>query len=289
MENLSKSFKNIKVLNDISFSVKSGEVYALIGPNGAGKSTLLKIILGLLKADSGKIKIIDHNEKDDNLFFGALIDNPAYYEYLTGEENIEFFQKRTDYMEMKHLLNLVGLNELDSKRKVKEYSLGMRQRLGIAQALIGDMPIIILDEPLNGLDAKGIYDIRKIILKEAKEKNKIVIITGHILSEVEKVADGVMIFNHGKTLFKGKMQELIREEYEIILDKPINNGNISLFPKYNIKLNLNKNIIKLQQININELNDFIKNLLNNGEKLIEVKKVKQSLEDYYFKILKEKE
>lgn len=282
-----KSFKSIKVLENINFEAKSGEVFGVIGPNGAGKSTLLRIIIGLSKPDKGEILISNSIHKESN-YFGALIDGASYYEYLTGRENLEFFQDKYNEKEIIDLLDLVGLSELDSKRKVKEYSLGMKQRLGVALALIGDRPIIILDEPLNGLDAKGIYDVRNIIIDLAKKENKIVIVTSHILSEVEKVVDKLIIFSKGKILYEGSLSNL-DQEYVIITEKKLEESICKTIfaDSLNKTIFIEANILKIKDYNLNLLNDILYKLLINKIKIVEVHSNKRSLEEFYFSLLEE--
>lgn len=282
-----KSFKSIKVLENINFEAKSGEVFGVIGPNGAGKSTLLRIIIGLSKPDKGEILISNSINKESN-YFGALIDGASYYEYLTGRENLEFFQDKYNEKEIIDLLDLVGLSELDSKRKVKEYSLGMKQRLGVALALIGDRPIIILDEPLNGLDAKGIYDLRNIIIDLAKKENKIVIVTSHILSEVEKVVDKLIIFSKGKILYEGSLSNL-DQEYVIITEKKLEESICKTIfaDSLNKTIFIEANILKIKDYNLNLLNDILYKLLINKIKIVEVHSNKRSLEEFYFSLLEE--
>ncbi|WBW49402.1 ABC transporter ATP-binding protein [Peptoniphilus equinus] len=282
---IEKSFKGIKVLRNINFEVESGEVFGIIGPNGAGKSTLLRIILGLSKPDKGKILISGGTNKEND-YFGALIDGASYYEYLTGRENLEFFQEKYNEKEVIDLLDLVGLSEFDSKRIVKEYSLGMKQRLGIALALIGDRPFIILDEPLNGLDAKGIYDVRNIIIELAKKKNKVVILTSHILSEVEKVVDKLIVFNKGLILYEGDLSSL-DQQYTIITEKILEPKicKIIFADSLNKTVFVNTNIIEIKDYNLNFLNEVLYKLLANKINVVEVRNNKMNLEKFYFSLL----
>lgn len=287
-KNIKKSYKGIPVLNNINFEIESGEVFGIIGPNGAGKSTLLKILLGLCKADDGEIIILPASNIGNN-YFGAMIDRPSYYDYLTGRENMEYFQNDNNSEEINQILKIVGLNDLDSKRKVKEYSLGMKQRLGIALALLDDRPIIILDEPLNGLDAKGIYDVRKIIIDLAKKKQKIVIISSHILSEIEKVVDKIIIFNKINLLYSGDLSNL-NSEFTIKIEKELS-CELKNKIDYKVgKLNVayDFNTIKYKNNDLEQLNNILKILVDNNQKICELKNNKQSLEEFYFNLLEEK-
>lgn len=286
---LSKKYKKKDVLKKINFEVQEGEVLGILGPNGAGKTTLLKIILGLIKATNGSVKILDDSKNTRSTYcFGALLESTCFYETLSGKENLEYFQEAGGAEEIISLLDLVGLNEQEADLKVKKYSYGMKQKLGIAQALLGNKPIVVLDEPLNGLDAKGIYDIRNLIRKLAKEENKIVVLTGHILSEIEKVADKVLVIDKGSVLYEGYIRE-IAKSYIISLNQ---------FPSESLKQDLmscfGKDMIGfksydilLHSTDIKLLKDVISNVFYHDIYVCGVKKCR-NLEDFYFSLIEEK-
>ena len=187
---LVKKFKDIKSVNEIDLKIGEGEIYGFLGPNGAGKSTTIKMILGLIKPTSGEIQV-----------FGQSIEK--------DRENILRRILKLDKNEIIEKLKLVNLYEAKDK-KVKEFSLGMKQRLGIAQALMGNPKLLILDEPTNGLDPAGIIEIRNLIKKLAKEKKMTIIISSHILSEIELIVTQVGVINKGKLLYQGSLNELKR-------------------------------------------------------------------------------
>lgn len=212
--NLSKKSGNTYRVKELSMKVPVGSVYCFLGPNGAGKSTTLKMILGLIHPDLGEIKVFNQKLNSSNKLSilgqtGSLIENPGGYGHLTGLENMQIIQKLKGVSEdeIERSLKTVRLFEQRDK-KLKNYSLGMKQRLGIAMALLGGPKLLILDEPTNGLDPAGIHEIRELISSLPKERGITVIISSHLLSEVEQMADYVGIINQGKMLYQGTLAEL---------------------------------------------------------------------------------
>lgn len=218
-KNLCKKYKNQLVLDKVSIKVPEGKVYGLLGPNGAGKSTLLKLICQVIRPDSGQIYYKNKPiENKDLLEIGAIIENPAIYPNLTAYENLEILTTllAIDKGRINHVLKLVGLDKTGNKLS-KDFSLGMKQRLGIAMALINDPKLLILDEPTNGLDPVGISELRELIRSFSKE-NISVILSSHILSEVDQVADSIGIINEGrlsyekdKTNDQAKLEEIFMQ------------------------------------------------------------------------------
>ena len=215
VKHLTKDFKDVKAVNDLSFSVESGQVYGFLGQNGAGKSTTIRMLLTLIKPSSGDIEIFGMNLlKHRNEILrqvGAIIERPDLYKYLTALENLRIFAAmsgvKVSEKALMDQLAMVGLAER-AHSKVKTYSQGMKQRLGIATALVHDPKLIILDEPTNGLDPQGIADIRNLILHLSKEMNKTLLISSHLLSEMELIADSMIIIDKGKKVVEGKVNEL---------------------------------------------------------------------------------
>lgn len=210
---LVKDFKDFKAVKGIDLKIKKGTIYGFLGPNGAGKSTTIRMLLGLVKPTSGSIKVLGKNieiEREEILKnVGALVESPSYYAHLTAYENLEITRKilKLQKSEITRVLDFVKLSEVRNK-KVKEFSLGMKQRLGIAQALMGDPELIILDEPTNGLDPSGIHEIRDLIKALPKEKGSTVIVSSHILSEIELMAYEIGIIKKGELLYQGNIEEL---------------------------------------------------------------------------------
>ena len=198
-EKLVKRYKNKIVLNEVSINVKQGEIYGLIGKNGAGKTTLMKLILGIAKSDSGKIFINEsENLSAQRKNIGSLIESPGLYKGSSAKENLEFFATLygAEKGEVEKLLKLVGL-ENTGRKSVGKFSLGMKQRLGIAISLLANPKILVLDEPINGLDPSGIKEIRNLLLDLNKEKNVTILISSHIIDELAKIVDTYGIINNG--------------------------------------------------------------------------------------------
>ena len=202
VKGLKKRLGKREIIKGINFSVKDGEIFGFLGPNGAGKTTTIRMLVGLIAPNEGEIKICGKDvqkEKEEALKnVGAVVENPELYKYLSGRENLMQIARirKVSKEEVEELIELVGLKDrIDDK--VKKYSLGMKQRLGIAAALIGEPKLLILDEPTNGLDPSGIIDFREVVKKAAKEKGMAVFISSHILSEVQNLCDRVAFTNGG--------------------------------------------------------------------------------------------
>lgn len=212
-KNLVKVFNKVKSVDSVNLKIKEGEIYGFLGPNGAGKSTTIKMLLGLIRANSGDVyifgKSIKENREEILKNIGALVESPSYYGHLTAYENLDILKRmlKLNKGEIEEKLKLVNLWE-ERNKKVNEFSLGMKQRLGIAQALMGNPKLLILDEPTNGLDPAGIIEIRNLIRYLAKEKKITIIISSHILNEIELVATEVGVINKGKLLYQGSLEDL---------------------------------------------------------------------------------
>jgi ABC-type multidrug transport system ATPase subunit len=231
VKNLTKSFKNLTAVNNLSFSVNEGEVYGFLGQNGAGKSTTIRMLLTLIKPTSGSIEIFGmdlHKHRREILKqTGAIIEKPDLYKYLTAKENLRIFAKlsgvKAGDKKIMDQLQMVGLADR-ANSKVKTYSQGMKQRLGLAVALIHDPGLIILDEPTNGLDPQGIADIRNLINHLSKDLGKTLVVSSHLLNEMEMIADSMLIINKGKKIVEGKVNELLNPSQmrvELITDNNI--------------------------------------------------------------------
>lgn len=211
--NINVSYKKNHVLKDVSFTLKAGKIYGFIGPNGAGKTTTIKTLLGLLKPDSGEIYY--KGEKTDNLFrasdgkIGALVNSPAFYGDLSAKENMQVVckMKCIGEEEIDKILKTIRLDNTGNK-KCKNFSMGMKQRLGIAEALLGKPNILILDEPINGLDPQGIYEIRELIINLKEKYHMTILISSHVLNELEMVCEETIIIDDGSIRFCGNIEEL---------------------------------------------------------------------------------
>ncbi|MEG1483617.1 ABC transporter ATP-binding protein [Clostridium sp.] len=201
--NLTKQYKNQKSLNNVNINIKKGDIYGLIGKNGAGKTTLMKIVCGLIHSSCGDIKLFESTNLDGNRKrIGCVIEQTALYPSMTARENLIYYNKLlgiSEYSNVDRLLNLVGLSNTD-KKKTKNFSLGMKQRLSIAISLIGNPDFLILDEPINGLDPSGIIEIRELLLKLNSERDITILISSHILGELTKVTTKYGIIKDGKLI-----------------------------------------------------------------------------------------
>ena len=219
ISHLSKRFNNFTAVDDLSFSVNEGEVYGFLGQNGAGKSTTIRMMLSLIKPTEGSINIFGlslEKEREQILSrIGAVVEKPDLYKYLSAYENMKLFSTMCGLSlgraEIMKQLAVVGLEKRANDR-VKVFSQGMKQRLGIAVALVNNPSLIILDEPTNGLDPQGIADMRSLILMLSKEQGKTLLVSSHLLSEVEQIADSMIIIDKGKKMVEGKVSELINPE-----------------------------------------------------------------------------
>lgn len=212
-QNLTKTYGDFTAVAGIDLHIPKGAVYGFLGPNGAGKSTTMKLFLGLTKPTRGTFSIDGKRYPEDRVKIlkkvGSLIEAPAFYGNLTGEENLNILRKILGLSKeaVSEALDLVGLTQYKD-RLAKKYSLGMKQRLGLAGALIGRPPILILDEPTNGLDPVGIHEIRTLIRSLPERFDCTVLVSSHLLSEIELMADHIGILNHGHLLFEGTLDEL---------------------------------------------------------------------------------
>lgn len=209
IEKLSKNYGRVKALQEVSFEVKKGSVFGLLGPNGSGKTTALGILLGVVNSNSGSFNWFGNGNKDENRKrIGAILEGPVFYPYMNAVQNLELISKikscGTERVEV--VLKLVGLYER-KEDAFRGYSLGMKQRLSIAAALLNDPEVLILDEPTNGLDPQGIADIRGLISKIAKE-GKTIILASHLLDEVQKVCSDFAILKQGKLIYQGSVSDL---------------------------------------------------------------------------------
>ena len=214
--NLSKQFKEIHAVEDLSFTVNEGDVYGFLGQNGAGKSTTIRMLLTLVRPTTGDIRIFEKelssHRKEILKEIGAVIEKPDLYKFLSAYDNLSIFARMSGIKPTRKFLmqrlQMVGLEER-AHSKVKTFSQGMKQRLGIAVALAHDPKLIILDEPTNGLDPQGIADMRNLILNLSREMGKTILISSHLLSEIELVANRMLIIHKGKKMVEGNVAELL--------------------------------------------------------------------------------
>lgn len=228
--NLSKQFKDTRAVDDLSFTVNEGDVYGFLGQNGAGKSTTIRMLLSLVAPSGGEINIFDKklstHRSEILQQVGAVIEKPDLYKYLSAYDNLSIFARMSNMKVTRqilmHQLQMVGLAERATS-KVRTFSQGMKQRLGIAVALVHNPALIILDEPTNGLDPQGIADMRNLILKLSNELGKTVLISSHLLGEIELIANRMIIIHKGKKMVEGKVADLLDPAHSLIQIETYNN------------------------------------------------------------------
>lgn len=289
--NVNKNIGKKHIIKDLNLAIHKGEVFGLLGPNGAGKTTTIRMMVGLMKMTSGDIKIEGHSVKKDYKHairhVGAIVENPEMYPFLSGWKNLKHYARMipgiTDER-IHEVIQLVGLQKV-IKEKAGRYSLGMRQRLGVAQALLHRPSILILDEPTNGLDPAGIREIRQYIRKLAEEENVSVIVSSHLLSEIELMCDRIGIIKNGELLSvedvrDGQEDEENRELTVTLNASPIEEAKV-LVSTYNMKSE-GENSITIEATK-EQIPAIIKSLVLADIQIYEVNVEKTSLEDKFFK------
>lgn len=240
VENFRKTYGSFVAVDDLSFHVDQGDIYGFLGPNGAGKSTTIRALLGLIRPTGGQIKIFGQSLAADRAGamrrIGSIVEKPDFYKNLSGRKNLELFAWLSKVRDARHridrMLELVGLSQRD-RDAVKGYSHGMKQRLGLAQALLHDPDLIILDEPTTGLDPQGIVHLRKLLL-QLQAEGKTIFLSSHILSEIELIATRMVIINKGRAIVEGTVAELLSREDLVVsfsfLSTPLSNTPPDDFP-----------------------------------------------------------
>ncbi|WP_223069416.1 ABC transporter ATP-binding protein [Paenibacillus caui] len=222
VKHLKKKIGKKWIIHDVTFDVREGEIFGFLGPNGAGKTTTIRMLVDLIKPTEGTIEICGFNvHKDPERamgYIGSIVENPEVYSYLTGWENLEQFARMLQGVDDERIMEVVEMVRLEQRihDKVRTYSLGMRQRLGIAQALLGRPKLLILDEPTNGLDPKGIKEMRDFIRRLAAD-GMALFVSSHLLSEIQLLCDRVAIISHGQVLAVGKVDELIQNNSNYVV------------------------------------------------------------------------
>lgn len=296
IKNLQKEFKDTQVVNLSSLSVQQGEIYGFLGPNGAGKTTTMKMILSLISRTAGEIEVFGQSIGTDKQYLnqiGSMIEEPSYYPNLTGYENLLVFQKILgfDKKNIQETLKIVGLDQPKNKKKlVKDYSLGMKQRLALAFALVKKPRLLILDEPTNGLDPAGIHEIRELIIKLAKEQGITVFISTHILSEVEHIADRVGIINHGQLVYEGEIRKIQSNKWlDVRGDFRGRREAISqvLFDYPCKMLEIQEDKLKLTNLADQQISSLLRDLIVEKVPIYEVKQEQETLESIFLNLTKE--
>jgi len=290
---LSKSFGDIKAVDDLSFKVNRGNIYGLLGVNGSGKSSTIRLILNLISPDYGSILINGKKSSNGNLILrkkiGALIERPDFYLYLSANKNLQILLKYSglppDKKKIQETLEIVGLLKYQYK-KIGIFSQGMKQRLGIAQAIIHDPDIIILDEPFNGLDPQGIVDIRNLVGRLSQEFRKTIILSSHMLKEIELISDRMLIMNEGRAVAEGKVEDLLgayKARIRIRVSSVSDAINTLKKINYNKVKILNEREI-ICQVKEEEIPKVLRILLENRISVFNVIP-ERSLEDYFMSLV----
>jgi putative lantibiotic ABC transporter,ATP-binding protein len=288
-DNLSKEYDGVYRVQELDIRIKEGDIYGFLGPNGAGKSTTMKMLLGLVKPTSGTIEIMEKPFNEKNLrdilaSVGSLIESPSYYGHLTGRENMEIIRRLLD-LPKKNIEEAVHIVRMENQmeKKVKNYSLGMKQRLGIAMALARFPKLLILDEPTNGLDPAGIEEMRELIKMLPKQYGMTVMISSHILSEIDQMATVVGIINQGCLIFQERMSVLdMQREPQIILRTSDNNHAFQLLKKANPQRTTDG--LQIGALTDEQTGAVVQCLCSNGISVYRVEEHRESLEDIFLNL-----
>ena len=297
LKNVTKVIKGRKIIDDISFQVNKGEVFGFLGPNGAGKTTTIRMIVGLMGITSGDITIGGSSIKTqfENAVghVGAIVENPEMYKFLTGYQNLVHYARMSKGITKEKIaetVELVGLTERIND-KVKTYSLGMRQRLGLAQCLLHDPDVLILDEPTNGLDPAGIREIRDYVRQLAREKNMAVIVSSHLLSEMEMMCDRIGIIQNGKLIDVQLVQEFVHgTEVTFELEVVPSDKALAIVKAHypDVQTNHSRNGITVE-LSKEEIPNLVKNLVSEDIQIFGIKETAKTLEDRFLEVTSEKE
>ncbi|WP_029163373.1 ABC transporter ATP-binding protein [Clostridium scatologenes] len=298
LKNISKKRGKTQVLTDVNFSINKGEICGFVGRNGAGKTTLIKIITSMLFPDEGEVIICGKNLKNEreealkNVV--SVVETPEMYGYMTGRQNLNYIASVLENVTKDEIENAIKFSNLGSKidEKVKKYSLGMKQRLGLAQAIMGNVSLLILDEPTNGLDPMGVFELKNTLNTLAKEKGVSIFISSHILSEIENICTRVVFIDDGKII---SIQQIVDKE-KVSTEK-------NMFIKTNLPEKASEIIKKIPYVKLlkvendgisilinselHDIFDMLKNLHEDGIKVEGYFEVKQNLEDKFVKMMGE--
>lgn len=299
LKNVTKIMGNRKIVDSVSFEINSGEIFGFLGPNGAGKTTTIKMITGLLKIDEGDI-LISNNDVKKNFEkalsqVGGIIENPEMYGYLTGRTNLEIYGRMHGNISKERINEVIKLVKLENRinDKVKKYSLGMRQRLGVAQALLHNPKLLILDEPTNGLDPMGIKELRDTLRHLAEKEGLAVLVSSHLLSEMELMCDRVGIIDNGKIIDIKTLKDIKKQNIESLITYELEVSNYSLARKiiendYNkiseeitVDFKENKILISCSRDEIANVN---KALIMENILVYTIKPINNTLEDEFMKV-----
>ncbi|WP_111901848.1 ABC transporter ATP-binding protein [Bacillus cereus] len=287
VDRLTKRIGSKTLVENISFEVKKGEVVGLLGPNGAGKTTLMRMMVGMIRMTEGEVWIDGQSVKQEfestAAKVGAVIENPEFYPFLSGYENLTYFGRMNGNVteeRIDEVVQLLGMGQVIN-RKVKAYSLGMRQRLGIAQALVHNPDVLILDEPTNGLDPNGIHEMRMYIKKIAHEQGKAVLVSSHLLSEVELMCDRVIIIQHGEYVATQNIQRDNSLEMETIHIRVDDVKQAAELLEYDVTIQDNELVMAVEN---EEIPNVIRTLTEQGIRIYRVYEERKTLEEKFLEL-----
>ncbi|MNH82445.1 putative ABC transporter ATP-binding protein YxlF [compost metagenome] len=290
---LTKSYRGRAAVDGLNLEIKKGEIYGFLGPNGAGKTTTIRMLLGLIRPTKGTVEILGKDLRRDKINIlrrvGSLVEYPSYYGHLTAVENLEAIRRILNVPKSRidEVLEIVSLTK-EAKRAVKGYSLGMKQRLGIASALLGSPELLILDEPTNGLDPSGIHEIRELIKRMPQEHGITVLVSSHLLGEVEQMAGTVGIIREGRMVFQDTISNLRQKAaggINISLSEP--ESALWLAKDNGLAGTVQDGRLYFNGINDNQVAGLVKRLVENGHLIYRVEEKNKSLEDIFMEVIGE--
>jgi ABC-type multidrug transport system ATPase subunit len=294
VEKLAKNFGSFEAVRDVSFTVNKGDVFGFLGPNGAGKSTTIRCLLSLIRLNAGTIQMFGKSYATHRYEIlskiGSIIEKPDFYNYLSAQKNLEIFARisgaTVSTKEIHEMLEFVGLGGR-GKDKTKGFSHGMKQRLGIAQTLLHKPELIILDEPTTGLDPQGIIEIRNLILRLKNEQNKTILLSSHQLSEIELIANRMVIITKGKSLVEGNVQELLNaQELTVRLELSDVNKAITLIQHHFANVEITRiNEVEISLSIEKQQVPHLNKMLGDNNILVYALEPKRKLEDFFMKIV----
>lgn len=288
---LTKKYGPACAVDNLNLKVPEGSIYGFLGPNGAGKTTTMKLILGLIKPTAGSISlkgitVIDKNRLDVLAQTGSLIESPSYYGHLTGRENLQIIAmlKNVPDKEIDEVLHIVRM-ENQQHKKVSHYSLGMKQRLGLACALLGRPNVLLLDEPTNGLDPAGIQEMRELICSLPSQYGMTVLVSSHLLSEIEQIATYTGILNSGKMIFQGELEELqMHSKRELLLRTQDNGAALTLLKERQIACRLQGGQIVLPDLSDERMAGLVALIVREGIGVLRIEEKQKNLEDIFLSL-----
>ncbi|MDA3129501.1 ATP-binding cassette domain-containing protein [Aliibacillus thermotolerans] len=292
-EGLTKKFGKETAVDRLDMKIRKGEIYGFLGPNGAGKSTTIRMLLGLMKPDSGMVRVFNKDLKKERIHIlkrvGSLVENPSYYPHLTAYENLEALRKilRVSEARIHEVLEIVRLSDVAHK-KVKGFSLGMKQRLGIAVSMLHQPELLILDEPTNGLDPSGIIEIRNLIQRLPEEYGMTILISSHLLSEIDQIATTVGVISKGKMIFQDSIHAMRKHSRQTIILK-VNDGKRAehILQGKGIYANYQDSMLLLSKLSDQKVAEIVRMLVQNGLAIYRVEEKQSSLEDIFLQMTRE--